>query len=440
MPDRLKQLLALGLLAALLEAALLALRGLHPWDVNLVEAVAVSWAAAGVYFVAVWLVFSWRETPRGALLVVLVAAAIFRLTLLPLPPSLSDDLHRYQWEGEIQRAGHNPYRATPADPELVRFRPPVYERLPGRELPTAYGPVIELLFRLAARADGLLAPASAGLAFKLLSVLFDFGSLLLLVWLLRLRDEPPARALVYAWCPLVVLEFAGSGHNDSIPIFFLLLACALTLRASLVSGAALAAAAMSKWFAGLLAPVFFRRSSAQQRGAGWKWLSLFVVTVVLLCLPYAAAGSGLFAGLLGYAAGWRNNASLFALVAGVTGSDAAAHGISLAIVGGLVLGLTMRGTEPLRAALLLLATLLLVSPSVFPWYLTWFVPFLCFFPSPALLLWTSTVLLSYHVLLEFSALGIWRYDPELVALEYLPVYGLLLWTAWRASAVPTISR
>ena len=425
MPNRFWQPLALGLLAALLEAALLGLRGLHPFDVNLAETVAVLWAAALVYFAAVWLVFRWRETTRGALLIVLVAAAVFRLTLLPLPTSLSDDLHRYQWEGQVQLAGRNPYLVTPSDPELAGLRPPVYDRLPGKELPTAYGPAVELLLRLAAYADSLP-------AFKLLSVLFDFGCLLLLVWLLRLRGEPPVRALVYAWCPLVVLEFAGSGHNDSIPVFFLLLACALSLRASAASGAALAAATLSKWFAGLLAPIFFRHAAAQQRSAGWKWLLVFIATGVLLCLPYAAAGGGLFAGLFGYAAGWRNNASLFALVAGAMGSDAAAQAVALAVMGGLVLGFTLRATEPLRAAPVLLAALLLVTPSVFPWYLTWFIPFLCFFPSAGLLAWTATVLLSYHVLIDFTARGVWEYRTELLWLEYAPVYALLLWAGWRA--------
>lgn len=426
MPGHLKQPLLLGLLATLLEAALLLLRGLSPWDANLVEAVAVCWAAAIVYLIAVWCAISWKETGRAALLVVLVAATVFRATLAPLPPSLSDDLYRYQWEGKVQLAGHNPYIVTPADPELVRLRPQVYDRLPGKDLPTVYGPATELLFRVAARADGLF-------AFKVLSLLFDFASLLVLVWMLALRGEPQVRALVYGWCPLVVLEFAGNGHNDSIPIFFLLLACAMTLRRSPgASGAALAAATMSKWFAGLLTPVFLRHAAAQQRSAGWKWLLVFGGVAGLLCLPYADAGGGLFAGLLGYAAGWRNNASVFALVAGLTGSDAAAFSVALAVVGAVVLGTTLRGTEPLRAALILLTALLLVSPSVFPWYVTWLVPFLCFFPNPALLLWTATVLLSYHVLIGFTALGVWEYKAGLLWLEYLPVYGLLLWTAWRA--------
>ena len=70
--------------------------------------------------------------------------------------------------------------------------------------------------------------------------------------------------------------------------------------------------------------------------------------------------------------------------------------------------------------------------SVSPWYVPWLVPFLCFFPNAGLLVWTGTVFLSYHVLMDYSAAGAWRYSAWLVWLEYLPVYALLLGKAWRA--------
>src|SRR3989304_5160391 len=78
-------------------------------------------------------------------------------------------------------------------PRRLRAPPPAdADRLPGKTVPAAYGPLPELLFRLAARLDGFA-------AFKLLSVLFDLGTLLVLVGLLRARREPPVRALLYGW-------------------------------------------------------------------------------------------------------------------------------------------------------------------------------------------------------------------------------------------------
>ena len=411
------RLAALVLLAALLEAAFLALRRLLAPPPDVVGVIAVALAASVVYFAAARLAWRWVEPGRAALWVVLLAAVVFRATLFPLPPTLSNDLYRYQWEAAVQRAGYNPYRVTPADPALAGSRPAEYDRLPGKNVPAAYGPLTELLFRLAARLDGFA-------AFKLLSVLFDLGTLLVLVGLLRARREPPVRALLYGWCPLVVVEFAASGHNDSLALLALLVANFFIIRQRAgVSIAALAAAVMAKWFPAVAAPIFFRRG-------GWRSLLLFGGVAALCALPYRTAGWGLFTGLLTYAREWRNNSSLYALLTAATGEETIAAGVGVGVVAGLVVHCWRERIEPLRASYLLLAALLLVSPNVFPWYVTWLVPFLCFYPNPGLLAWTATVWLSYHVLVDYSAAGEWRYAGWLVWLEYAPVYALLLAT-WR---------
>ncbi|MFQ5778830.1 MAG: glycosyltransferase 87 family protein [Terriglobia bacterium] len=423
MPRRLSQPLVLLLMAVLLEAVFLVLRGLHPLDAHVAELVATALAGGLLYLVAAWRMLTWRHSTRAALAVVLFAAVVFRLTLLPLPPTLSDDAYRYVWEGEVQLAGYNPYLIAPADPELVPLRPAEFDRLPGKDIPSAYPPLTQLLFRLAAWLDGLA-------TFKLLSVLFDLATLLLIVGVLRLRGQPPVRALLYGWCPLVVLEFAGSGHNDSLALCALLLAHWLIIRGRpAVSIVALAAAALSKWFAGVLAPVFLRRTR-------WWGTPLFAATAAVLSLPYLGAGSNLLSGFATYAEKWRNNESLYALLMAATGQESIATGVALGVVGGLALHCALRRVEPLRAGFLLLAAVLLLAPSVFPWYVTWLVPFLCFFPNPALLLFTVTVLLSYHVLIDYRALGVWHYSPALVWLEYLPVYALLLWSWWRRQRPP----
>ena len=399
--------LTLGLLAGLLEAAFLALRRLHPFDEHVVEVVAVALAAGVVYLVAAWLAASLHHSTRLTTAIILLAAVLFRLTLFDLPPSLSDDLHRYQWDGQVQLAGHNPYLVAPESRSQV----------PGAGYTAAYGPLTELLFQLAAHVDGVA-------AFKVLSLLFDLASLLLVLALLRVRGLPPERALVYAWCPLVVIEFAGSGHNDSLTVFGILLACWLLARNhAALSALPLAAAVLTKWFPALLLPVFFRRG-------GWRGAAFFAGAVVLGFSPYLDAGWNLVAGVRSYAGSWRNNASLFDVLRAATGSDLVAGAIAALVVCGLAVYLAAKRAEPLRAAFILIVALLLLSPSVFPWYLTWLVPFLCFFPSASFLLWTATIFLSYHVLLGYTATGAWEYDPTLVGLEYAPVFALLL-EGWR---------
>lgn len=399
--------LMLGLLAGLLEAAFLALRRLHPFDEHVVEVVAVALAAGVVYLVAAWLAANLHRSTRLATLIILLAAVLFRLTLFDLPPSLSDDLYRYQWDGQAQLAGQNPYLVAPE----------AAAKVPGAGYTAAYGPLAEFLFRLTAFFGGVP-------AFKLLSLLFDLGSLLLVLALLRARGLPVERALIYAWCPLVVVEFAGSGHNDSLTVFGILLACWLLARnRAALSALPLAAAVLTKWFPALLLPVFLRRG-------GWRGLGVFAATAALGFLPYLDAGWNLVAGVRSYAESWRNNASLFDLLRAASGSDTVAAAVVALILCGLALYLAAKRAEPLRAAYVLIAALLLLSPSVFPWYLTWLVPFLCFYPSAGFLLWTATIFLSYHVLLGYTAHGGWQYDPTLVWLEYAPIFALLV-VGWR---------
>ncbi len=47
---------------------------------------------------------------------ILSIAALLRLCLLPLPPSLSDDVYRYLWDGRVAAFGWNPYFHAPRRP------------------------------------------------------------------------------------------------------------------------------------------------------------------------------------------------------------------------------------------------------------------------------------------------------------------------------------
>jgi hypothetical protein len=74
---------------------------------------------------------------------------------------------------------------------------------------------------------------------------------------------------------------------------------------------------------------------------------------------------------------------------------------------------------------------LLAAPTLFPWYLTWMVPFLCFFLSPAWLLLTALAPLSYYVLIDWWTLGVWQQSELFMNLQYYPFYSLLIWTFFR---------
>jgi hypothetical protein len=84
-----------------------------------------------------------------------------------------------------------------------------------------------------------------------------------------------------------------------------------------------------------------------------------------------------------------------------------------------------------ESSLLILAAVLLLSPTQFPWYYVWLVPFLTIRPRLSLLLLTALLPL-YYLRFYFVARGnVAIFDLGIVWLEYLPV-GWLLIREWRA--------
>ena len=365
-----------------------------------------------LYFVSLYL--AEKIVARRSLLIFLfLAAAVFRLTLFPLYPSLSDDLFRYRWEGKVQEGGYNPYLVHPADPQLAHLRDETYPAVSGPQYSTLYGPLLEGVFWMT------FSLTTWPLGLKLPFLVLDLGVVLLLFRLLPAIGLSPLRALIYAWSPLAVVEFAASGHNDSLPVFaFVLALVCWESRQGKLSVAAVAAAALSKVYAVFLLPVFLLR-------AGWRLIWIPVLLAAVAMLPYAEAWRPLYDSLSAYSKHWRNNASLYVLIGKFTGSDPQTGRVYLLIVAAVILYCSARRLSPERASFLVLGTVLLFAPNVFSWYLTWILPLLAIYPNPAWLLWTVTVFLSYHVLIPYQTLGLWQEETFFKLLEYAPVYGLL---------------
>jgi hypothetical protein len=402
----------------------------------IVETIALCMAAGIVYLVALWAL---EHTPnhRWAFWLILAGALIFRLQLFPLQPSLSDDVLRYRWEGRIQAAGWNPYTIKPDDPRLASLRDEHFAATPGRDIPSIYPPLLELVYHATYRA----LPATPGMASLILFKLPFLAADLFLVGLLAgwVRSTGGGNALValYAWNPLVVVEFAASGHNDALATACVVAACVMILRGrGTVSTLLLAAATLLKWFPVALFPLWLQRMNWPR--APWSWINaaLALALAAACAWPYRNAWPQILESVAYYESRWQtNNASLYALLKWLSGSHDLAAGVGVGVVAGLALWAAARRLDGVRAAYLIFGAILMLSPNAFPWYFTWMVPLLVFFPNSAWLLLTVLQFLSYHVLLDYQATGAWRFQPLYLWLTYGPFYGLLIWQAWRKGKV-----
>jgi hypothetical protein len=189
----------------------------------------------------------------------------------------------------------------------------------------------------------------------------------------------------------------------------------------------LAGGALTKAYPALLIPLWLRRSGWPQRKQGWLNALAALLLVTVCVLPFWRAWPEFLSSMRYYQTSWmNNNSSLAALLDWFSGSHEVTVGVGAGIVTGLALWAAARRLDSMRAAYLLIGAALLLSPNAFPWYFSWIVPFLCFFPSRAWLLLTVLHFLSYHVLIGYQAFGVWRFEPFYLFLSYGPFFLLLL--------------
>lgn len=364
-------------------------------------------------------------TTPAAIFAIAGFAVLFRATLFFSTPSLSDDIYRYVWDGMLVNHGINPYQYTPGAPELNPLRDALYAGINHKDIGTPYGPVLMGVFAAAQTV------AHSVYAMKISFLLFDILVILLVLRLLDLNGLPRAQVLIYAWNPLAVVEVAGSGHNDTAAVFLLLGAIYLLMRGrGRLSAAGLVVAVAAKYFALLFLPALWRRLDRT------KWLIL-PLGLALFFSPFYRALDTHLASVLTVGAHWRFNDSLYALLNAVTNSPVITRTIAAAIFAAVAIAVYRSGAPVLQGALWLIGAALLLTSTLHPWYLLWLLPFLCFYPQRAWILLTGLVMLSYQVLIRYTAEGVWEESLWVKLAIYVPFFVLWLNDMWRGRRAAT---
>jgi len=403
-----------------LETLFLRMHSLYYLKNHAVSFIELALGAGVVYLVALY-IFSGTRITRASTILLILSAIALRMPLWPMLPTLSDDLQRYRWEAKVQAHGWNPYAIAPSDPRLAGLRDYNYQIMPGREIPAIYPPVSELIFR----ATWKLFPGPIG--FKTAFAAADVIVVLLLAWIFWSDPRRDFRLAVYAWNPLVIVEFAGSGHNDVLAVLLVVLGLAMFRKWPTLASVPVMLAAMAKVFPALLLPVWIRRAGWPSK-KGWWAAILAVVAGLIVLAPYWHALGMFRVNMTYYEATWKNyHASLYTVIDWLTGGKTKIPALVAACVTwGLALWLGWKKAEPARAAYLLIGAILMLGPNGYSWYFTWIVPLLCFFPNPAWLMLTVLQFLSYNVLIGYGILGVFKFDPRLQWLVYAPFYVLLI--------------
>src|SRR5437588_5429482 len=177
-----------------------------------------------VYLLAIREFFATPRFPRSVVVIGLVLAAVWHIEFLRLPPGADDDIHRYVWDGRLQRLGYNPYIVVPSDPIARELHTPETRNLNNPDLPSPYPAGAQLFFR------AVTAIHESTFAFKVAFVVCEFAIVFVLLDVLRCSRQEAHLVLAFAWNPLLAIEVAGSGHIDIVGALLLVISVAALAR------------------------------------------------------------------------------------------------------------------------------------------------------------------------------------------------------------------
>ncbi len=333
-------------------------------------------------------------------------------------PRLSPDIWRYLWDGRIIAHGYSPYLYAPMDKLFLPLRDSVYAHCPFRQLPTKYPPGIELFYLL----GYLLTPTSL-LGLKALFIAFDVVTCGALAVLLARQGRDPCRVIIYAWCPLPIVEFALAGHGEAVTVTFIVLAvlCASNSRRSmrLLAGICIGLATLSKLY-----PIIFLLAIMRKRD--WGLLIACIVTIVLGYIPFVLLGHGHLAEVVfSFVGQQQEHLGVIQNVLLITGqafhipeaiTQAVIQAIEVIGMGTtvvIVLVQRWRGRmRPETAVFVLTATILVIYAYVFPWYTTALLPWIALLAEP---LWTASGINARGVAIAM----VWYFTFAVIA-SYIP--------------------
>jgi alpha-1,6-mannosyltransferase len=364
-------------------------------------------AVAGVaYLLAIRELSSTPKFPKHVMAFGLALAALWHFQFLRMPPGLDDDIHRYVWDGHVQRLGYNPYIVVPSEPALAGLHTSETRTLNNPEVPSPYPPGALLFFR------AVTAIHESTFALKVAFVICDVAIVFVLLDVLRCTRQGEHWVLGYAWHPLLATEVAGSGHIDIVGVLLLLVsAAALVRRWRAVAAMAFGLAVAVKLLPIVLLPLYWKRVRVRD-GA------LAAVVFGLLYVPFLNHGRIPFGSLSTYVQRFRFNDPVFATLERVTAPQVVA---GLAVLVGLLTAVWMRRRSAewsSDAFAWPMAASLLCAPVVYPWYLLWLVPFIQSTSTLPIIVWTLSIIPTYYVW-RLRTLGRpWLVPDWIMALEY----------------------
>jgi hypothetical protein len=320
-----------------------------------------------------------------------VVLGLWSLPFLLGAPLFSRDLYSYVAQGQLARHGLNPYVVAPSGlgpGDLLSSIASVW-----RNTASPYGPLFVSVSHLGASVSGgsLVAQIMVFRAFELVGVALMMVSLPVLAR--RLGNDPGLALWLAVLSPLALFSFVSSGHNDALMMGLMLAGLALGTGGRLRWGVAVCALAATIKLPAAAGIVFLVADECTRVGRNRRWWLMGEAAVITVLVVVAVTvGAGLGWTWLGPTA-LHVPTELRVLITPLVSVGTFVHGVLHAVglpvtlsatvttvqaIGGVAalsgivwMAFHARDADPIRLCGLALLLFVVLSPTLWPWYLMW---------------------------------------------------------------------
>ena len=373
---------------------------------------------------------------------IVIAAVFLRMGTAFIMPSLSDDIYRFIWDGQLIVHAQNPLLTTP-DNYLANLSSTIpdysyYSKLHNLinhpQFYTCYPPLMQLVFALAAFI-GVKSILISSIVIKLIVAFSDVVAVVSLIKILKKLKVDTKLVILYALNPLVIIEGTGNAHFEVMQIALILVSLYYILEKKYTVAAIFwGAAIVTKLLPLLLLPLMLRY-------LGWKkgivFCAISLSFAAISFLPFVSVQSiNTFSQSLNlYFQNFEFNASLYYLAREIGWWIKGYNYIQF--IGPLLMGIFLliyaviyfykRKYSDYTFSLLVLIVLSLYyffATTVHPWYIINLLPFAILANKKYAFVWMAAAFLSYNAYSNIA----FKENYFLLVLEYCIVAGAIFYS------------
>ncbi len=359
------------------------------------------------------------EIPSKNIYLFIFLAFLLRLSFLTTTPIGSDDVYRYMWDGKIQSGGVNPYLYAPNDEHLKPYHSDLLPKaLNFREMKTIYFPLSQWLFYAGYKLSG-----ESVWGYKLLLFLFELLTLGGLFQLLKKLKIDKKYSLLYVLCPLPIFQFAIDAHLDGFGLPLLIFSLFFYLDNKKILAMILLGFSLSiKPIGLLLIPIFFLN---ERNIVDRIRMVLIPLMAFFAQFIFYIFSTNPFEALFIFTKNWYFNGFVFNLLNSVFSNNQTSR-----LICGILLALSLvpvyfSKRELIEKIYFAVLFLMIFSPVVHPWYITWVAVLLPFAKKQSGIYFVAASSLTAITILNYQLSGIWKDYWFVLIIEYVPLLFLL---------------